>query len=323
MLDSIVCEWVERHIDQVVLDVQLVGGGKNNKAFLLRCKNTQFFLKQYYTDNFEDNARFVREVEFYTLLNKHKIDRVAQLLKCESDINVALFDFVPGNVLSSVNTGHIEQAASFIYDLNQSEIHNNAKHIQSARGHIDCVANFFKDIENRYTALLQVEAKSEVEHEYKHYLTCDVAKTKEAVFADLSDLFMSDLFEPILSPSDFGFHNSLASPQLTFFDFEYAGWDSAEKLVTDFFAQPRYNIDCDQLSEFISAAFPARKHEVLVHTCKKLLPLAKLKWALIFLNEFKAMDVARRAFSGHSAEQENYLQNQLAKSRSKLSEVII
>ena len=47
----------------------------------------------------------------------------------------------------------------------------------------------------------------------------------------------------ILSPSDFGFHNSLfRNNKLFFFDFEYAGWDDPIKLMCDFILNPDYKI---------------------------------------------------------------------------------
>src|SRR5947209_3697626 len=46
--------------------------------------------------------------------------------------------------------------------------------------------------------------------------------------------------ERCISPSDFGFHNTIRSEdgRLRFFDFEYAGWDDPAKTVCDFFCQP-------------------------------------------------------------------------------------
>ena len=40
----------------------------------------------------------------------------------------------------------------------------------------------------------------------------------------------------ILSPSDFGLHNTISKKnKLYFFDFEYFGWDDPIKLICDFF----------------------------------------------------------------------------------------
>ena len=43
-----------------------------------------------------------------------------------------------------------------------------------------------------------------------------------------------------LSPSDFGFHNTLRRPdgELAFLDFEYFGWDDPAKTITDFLLHP-------------------------------------------------------------------------------------
>ena len=53
-----------------------------------------------------------------------------------------------------------------------------------------------------------------------------------------------------LSPSDFGFHNSLRSQNenLIFHDFEYFGWDDPVKLISDFSHHAAMNLS-DELEQ--------------------------------------------------------------------------
>jgi len=47
----------------------------------------------------------------------------------------------------------------------------------------------------------------------------------------------------ILSPSDFGLHNTISEKKkLYFLDFEYFGWDDPIKLICDFFWHPGNNM---------------------------------------------------------------------------------
>src|SRR5262249_40838189 len=59
--------------------------------------------------------------------------------------------------------------------------------------------------------------------------------------------------ECCLSPSDFGFHNALATDdrRLIFIDFEYAGRDDPAKLVVDFFCQPEVPVPLSYLDRFV------------------------------------------------------------------------
>jgi hypothetical protein len=104
-----------------------------------------------------------------------------------------------------------------------------------------------------------------------------------------------------ISPSDFGFHNSIVKTDgaLVFLDFEYAGWDDPAKMVCDFFCQPavpvptrefeRFSIDVARAVGASSNLFSAR--------CHLLLPLYRVKWCGIMLNEFVRADRGRRAFA--------------------------
>ena len=58
--------------------------------------------------------------------------------------------------------------------------------------------------------------------------------------------------ERCVSPSDFGFHNALRTPdgRLAFIDFEYAGWDDPAKTVSDFFCQPECPVPTEHYAAF-------------------------------------------------------------------------
>ena len=104
-----------------------------------------------------------------------------------------------------------------------------------------------------------------------------------------------------LSPSDFGFHNAVLTEhsQLTFFDFEYAGWDDPAKTICDFFCQPKVPVSLDFYDVFASAiAACASSPEKVRARADRLLPLYRIKWCCILLNEFLPVDEQRRRFAG-------------------------
>jgi hypothetical protein len=97
--------------------------------------------------------------------------------------------------------------------------------------------------------------------------------------------YCEDVLDPInrcVSPSDFGFHNAIRTPQgIKFFDFEFAGWDDPVKTVTDFDLQPRVPLNLkvralrDALPQWSQGL--AKRYDVLF-------PILKLKWICIILS---------------------------------------
>ena len=70
----------------------------------------------------------------------------------------------------------------------------------------------------------------------------------------------------------------------------------------------------------VAAAFAAP--EVHLARATLLLPVYRVKWVCILLNEFLPVGGSRRAFAGSAAEQDARKANQLAKARAALAAVI-
>jgi hypothetical protein len=102
----------------------------------------------------------------------------------------------------------------------------------------------------------------------------------------------------VLSPSDFGFHNCLATASgLRFIDFEYAGWDDPAKTVCDFFCQPAVPVPGEHFERFLAAVISATGDAGIRGRVALLLPVYELKWCCIMLNEFLPVGDDRRSFA--------------------------
>jgi hypothetical protein len=126
------------------------------------------------------------------------------------------------------------------------------------------------------------------------------------------DISPTNPVRAIVSPSDFGFHNSLIDPQggASFLDFEYAGRDDPAKLICDFFCQPELSAPIRHYAEFTGhlARSLALQDEDLWRA-EVLLDAYRVKWVCIMLNEFSPLGARRRAFASsdesgaHAAQQ--------------------
>lgn len=320
LLDKNAITWLTDIMQRPPERISPVAGGKNNRGLIVTANSHQYFLKEYFSD---DCHRFQRETDFVRLLGQHNVSSVAQLIGTKVDENkdqeLALFSLLPGKMPTQINQNLVMQAAKFIADINQPEIKEEANHILPARGGLGLAGEFIREIERRLESFQYLfgqdqeqERKPEEQSLYQDledFLRGEFKQVFKKVESKVMTYFGEDLqvpFPRVLSPSDFGFHNTLldsSSSQLHFFDFEYSGWDSAEKLITDFFAQPRFTIDPNWLPEFVCRALPDNEETQLEH-CLILLPLAHLKWALIYLNDFKHTDSERRSFATEHTEQE-------------------
>jgi hypothetical protein len=93
----------------------------------------------------------------------------------------------------------------------------------------------------------------------------------------------------MVSPSDFGFHNALLNSgnRIFFHDFEYAGRDSAVKMLLDFWAQPRVPVDIVHFRLLRGRTF-FDGISLPVDAWVALYELTLIKWVLIKLNVFIA-----------------------------------
>jgi hypothetical protein len=127
-----------------------------------------------------------------------------------------------------------------------------------------------------------------------------------------------------ISPSDFGFHNAIcaADGRLWFIDFEYAGWDDPARMVCDFFSQPAVPVPADFFASFVdrvaaSLSDPER-HALRI---RLLLPIYRMKWCCIMLNEFLPTGRDRRSFAADPQNEEERECTQLQKARRALDEI--
>jgi hypothetical protein len=96
-----------------------------------------------------------------------------------------------------------------------------------------------------------------------------------------------------VSPSDFGFHNAVLTPNhIKFIDFEFAGWDDPVKTLLDFWMQPRIAVPQAWIDQVTILLDQQKK----IHLTKRLAiasDIFELKWAAIILSVLSPERIAR------------------------------
>lgn len=299
-----------------------IRAGRNSEVSRLSNKDGEWLLKNYYHHSGNQHDRLGTEFSFLVFLEDAGVPRVAQPLGMDRTSHRALYSFLPGKRPNAITPAHISQAANFIREINRFPESPGAMALPMAadaclswQDHIDLT-------EERVRRLMTVRAESELEVAAHAFVTEQLLllwsplKTKLEHEIDQSQMMVPLPIEArIISPSDFGFHNTLESDGcLSFVDFEYAGWDDPAKLICDFICQPELPITERQGRQFMDELLRKWPHaDTVRHRVDKLLPAHRLKWCCILLNEFRAEDRNRRLHAG--VKSEGLLANQLSKAK--------
>ena len=178
----------------------------------------------------------------------------------------------------------------------------NAEHIPTASEFRSSLAEHIQLVDERITRLNQfaddASARDFIETQLTPYWERLRRDAEIKAGCELERALLPE--ELCLSPCDFGFHNAVLDDcgQLTFVDYEYAGWDDPAHTVCDFFCQiavPVPEKHLDLVLRRPSDLLPPSLR--LGERVAVLMPVYQVKWCCILLNEFIPQDRARREFA--------------------------
>lgn len=310
---------------------QLSGGG-NNRVYRLDTTAGPMLLKEYFRHPADPRARLGGEQAFSRFAWNHGIRCVPRPLACDAKAGIGLYEFVTGRHLSpqEITATHVEEAAAFFTAVNRHRHSPEAAHLPFASEACFSLAEHLACVEKRLGTLRTIRPDSEL-HEAAiaivatqfapawNRLRTQILNNNADVDAPLSSS------DRVISPSDFGFHNCLATPVgLRFFDFEYAGWDDPAKTVCDFFCQPAVPVAREHLERFLAfVATALRAGDALHDRVTQLLPMYELKWCCIMLNDFLPEGSRRRAFAHGDDSRMSRLAIQLRKVEAALARLSV
>jgi Phosphotransferase enzyme family len=310
-------------------DLCALSGGANNRVFRVQAQESRFLLKAYFRHPDDRRDRLGAEFSFLRFAWEHGIRSIPKALSCDAAAGLGLMEYLEGCPfgVGEVSDSAVQEALSFYRALNE---HNNSRAAGllplvseacfSLAEHVECVANRLRRLES-------VQPEAGVDAAAAAFIRNDLVPAWRDVDDSVRVSGRSarlSLDEPLardswrLSPSDFGFHNALRTGDgcTRFFDFEYAGWDDPARMVCDFFCQPAVPVPLDYFEGFaegVSADSPdPETTRARIHL---LLPVYRIKWCCILLNDFLPVGGRRRSFATGEATVEERKHRQLEKAR--------
>ncbi|WP_084669160.1 aminoglycoside phosphotransferase family protein [Spirulina major] len=301
--------------------LERIRAGRNSRVWRVEGLGCTYILKQYFRHSGDPRDRLATEYGFLSFLNSQGLTNVPQPLAQDAANGFALYSYIPGVPVTTIETNHIQQSAHFIEQINQNRYSVAARSLPSASESCFSLEEHLQRVkwrlESLQIALVNRTDPSQLgayqllaEHLWPTYKKLEQQLQFQYSAVDLSKTL--DFQQRVLSPSDFGFHNILeVENQLHFLDFEYAGWDDPAKLLCDFASQPQCPVSVNQSKVFgnqLSVWLPQIQERASL-----LLPLYRLKWCCILLNEFRDQDRQRRYHAGD--DQTDHLEVQLHKAQ--------
>lgn len=307
-------------------------GGANNRVFRVTSASSSLLLKAYFHHAGDQRDRLGAEYRFTRFAWDQGIHVVPQPFVADWEHKLGVYEFIEGRKFQpqEINESILSQTIQFYQALSQIRNHVDAGTLSPASEACFSIADHVSLVQRRIQRLGEIEATSPLNQEAITLVKTALLPLWEKVFRQvqhqLSALNLSAeqelaADERCISPSDFGFHNALLTPEqhVRFIDFEYAGWDDPAKLVCDFFCQPAIPVPFiyfDLFAEAIAASLP--DPEAHIKRFHLLLPVYQIKWACIMLNNFLPVGGARRDFALTTADQEEREAIQLGKVRDML-----
>ena len=298
-----------------------IQAGRNSRVWRVSTRKGHLALKEYFRHPQDPRDRLAAEAGFLRLLNRHTSLRVPQVIAVDEERDLGLYSWLEGKPVEKIKIQYLEQCVAFIAALNQCRQLEDAKQIALASEACFTVQEHLGSVQKRVQLLLEIDVHSRMHDKTLNWIRNFLEPKLKQLQTELEKREVQTenhlhLREPVLSPSDFGFHNIIEHKgELGFFDFEYAGWDDPAKLCCDFACQPQRPVTTKQAKLFCQLIGKSMKEANLSKMFEILLPIYRIKWCCIMLNEFRMTEWARRIHAGEK-DSEQRLKSQFIKTQS-------
>ncbi len=311
-------------LDDIAVEPCAAGG--NNRVFTVTAGDRRYVAKFYFRHASDTRDRLKAEYAFLRYAQCIGVSCVPTPIACDPVRGIGLYEHIDGRKLAQreIDADCVEQAADFFMRLNHSSAHPHARELPNASEACFSIAEHFAMVDARIHRLQGIPAGLEVDREAREFGQVLGARWQQAKVAILQGARQAGidpdtaLTERCVSPSDFGFHNALATSGrgICFIDFEYAGWDDPAKMAGDFFSHPAVPVDMTHYDRFLEATLRyASNSTARITRARLLLPVFQTKWCCIILNDFLPDAAQRRRFADPGFDESVRKREQLAKAR--------
>lgn len=305
-----------------------IPGGRNNRVYRVETVQGPVLLKRYFREPSDPRDRLTHEYRFLQACHESGIDGVPQALAWDPARGTALYEFVEGARPAFLGEVELREAGEFIAELNAKREAPGFCALPVAAEACFSLSEHIRSVDLRMDRLETMEEESELDRAAKTWVQAELAPAWRHIRAGLQRASEVDHVLPtgkrIISPSDFGIHNSLRKREgrLVFLDFEYSGWDDPSKLVCDFANQPDRPLSVEESGVFVRRLLSWMGEEEFWRSrFRALAPLHQIKWTCIVLNDFLPFGRNRRDFQDHAAQESARKKQQFEKAQEILARV--
>lgn len=304
--DKDIVSWLNLLTKIPIEKLQKIPGRGNSKVYQITTSEGKSFALKLYPDQTTDKrSRLMTEFNTLQLLHRFNITNVPKSVEKSEELNIGLYEWINGENVVKPNLDNLEQAIDFVKQLYTLSQNIDRNHIDNASEACLSIYQLVDQIDNR---LLKLENNSSQE------LSIFTETVFKPLWIEVKDESLScysleyrenilPIIKQTLSPSDFGFHNSikLEDGRIKFIDFDYFGWDDPVKLTADFIWHPGMNLNTDLKGRWKNAMLDLFSDDPQFgNRLNAAMPLYGLRWALIVLNEFLPGFADRRKKAGES-----------------------
>ncbi len=304
--------FIQNIVHKTPVDLFPLSGGANNQVFKVNFKDIEpVLLKHYFSDPIDERNRLKHEFLFLKYAWSQGIRVIPEPLGCDNVNKFALLQYIDGirPKVNQITESEINNAISFFLNLNKCLNPEFARILPSASEACFSLQEHVVTIKKRLNKLKLIEVNEEIDNDALSFVQSELIPFWNTIEKNLSVEWETSGINPeevlpiahrCISPSDFGFHNSIKSSEgkIFFIDFEYAGWDDPAKMICDFFCQPEVPVSDKYLTVFINKILNIIPDSVsFKQRVSWLIPVYKIKWCCIILNEFLPISQKRRSFA--------------------------
>jgi hypothetical protein len=302
-------------------------GGANNRVYRVNTDRGPALVKAYFQHVEDPRDRLASEFNFSRFAWAVGLRCLPRPIAADVESRMGLYEFVSGSPIeaSQVTEELVLEAMNFFCELNGNRDLQEAALLPPASEACFSFAEHLQHVHDRLERVAELGGDTIVDRDASSFVRNRLMPAWDRVsewVCNMSHKLGISLDEEIslaqrcLSPSDFGFHNAIMAKDGTirFIDFEYAGWDDPAKMVSDFFSQPKIPVSMKNYDMFVKHTGRAFQ-DVEAHRrrCALMLPIYRIKWCCIMLNDFLPMDSQRRRFADQGLDLEKKKEKQLEK----------